>query len=157
LICFTVAIFNADPRRHSPSQHGLLVSLDAPHHQLSTGFWITQNGAVTTTPSSSKVGSRNRCFSSFSFVVSSVCFPASFSGDSVHRFQPPRSHLFHVTSLLLNVFCFAQKDAQIRRGYRFKICALSLSTGDRCHVLQFVVSFPSVNAEIHFSLYATCF
>jgi hypothetical protein len=44
------------------------------------------------------------------------------------------------TSSYTTVFFFSQIDAEIRRGRHFKIRAISLSTGNRCHVLQFVVS-----------------
>jgi hypothetical protein len=85
LFCFVVSTFDEDPRRTRSSQHVIIVPLEARHHQLSPDLCFTQNGAVTTTPSSSKVGSSKQS----PFQIQIRCFVVSFSGEFRHRVRVP--------------------------------------------------------------------
>jgi hypothetical protein len=110
------------------------------------------------TPPSFKVSSRKQfqfLVFSFRYSVSMAQFPASFSGDTVHRFHPFQSPSNLGTFILLNLLCFTQIGAQIRRGDRFKIRALSLSTGTPADTFSVSSVQPSVNhASI---LHLVCF
>jgi hypothetical protein len=103
-------------------------------------YWVSNHPKRSNTHDTIFVQSRSRkqISVSVSFSVSRTQLRRGLSATTVHCFQPFRSVSNLGTSILLNLFCFAQNGAHIRRGRSFKICAVSRL--QEFALSQFVVS-----------------